>query len=167
MLFRSREIMVFLHSHGVSTGRAVRIYKLYGEQAIDKVRENPYRLAKDVPGIGFHTADKIAQKLGIPEDSILRACAGLEHVLGEAAGDGNCALSRDFLLSETPKLLKVSERLVAEALLKLIHQQDVVPETLAGEELVFLPRLHHGEIDRKSTRLNSSHVSESRMPSSA
>jgi exodeoxyribonuclease V alpha subunit len=110
-----REIMVFLHSHGVSTGRAVRIYKLYGEQAIDKVRENPYRLAKDVQGIGFHTADKIAQKLGIPADSILRACAGLEYMLGEAAGDGNCALPREILLTETPKLLNVSERLVAEA----------------------------------------------------
>jgi exodeoxyribonuclease V alpha subunit len=142
-----REIMVFLHSHGVSTGRAVRIYKLYGEQAIEKVRENPYRLAKDVQGIGFQTADKIAQKLGIPADSILRACAGVEHLLGEAAGDGHCALPKALIMQEAPKLLNVQERLVAEALLKLIQQNDVTPELIGDEELIFLPRLQHGEIE--------------------
>jgi exodeoxyribonuclease V alpha subunit len=71
-----REIMLFLHSHGVSTSRAVRIFKTYGEQAIEKVRENPYALAKDIHGIGFATADQIAQKVGIPKDSINRAKAG-------------------------------------------------------------------------------------------
>src|SRR4051812_2450805 len=142
-----REIMVFLHSHGVSTGRAVRIYKLYGEQAIEKVRENPYRLAKDVPGIGFQTADKIAQKVGIPPDSILRACAGIEHLLGAAAGEGHCALPRDVVMEQTAKLLNVPERLVAEALLKLIQQQDIAPETIEGEELLFLPRLQNAEIE--------------------
>lgn len=142
-----REIMVFLHSHGVSTGRAVRIYKLYGEQAIEKVRENPYRLAKDVQGIGFQSADKIAQKLGIPPDSILRACAGIEHLLGEAAGEGHCALPRDVVMEQTAKLLNVPERLVAEALLKLIQQQDIAPETIDGEELLFLPRLQNAEIE--------------------
>jgi exodeoxyribonuclease V alpha subunit len=142
-----REIMVFLHSHGVSTGRAVRIYKLYGEQAIEKVRENPYRLAKDVQGIGFQTADKIAQKLGIPPDSILRACAGIEHLLGEAAGDGHCALPRDVVIEHTQKLLNVPERLIAEALLKLIQQQDIAPEMIEGEELLFLPRLRNAEIE--------------------
>jgi exodeoxyribonuclease V alpha subunit len=142
-----REIMVFLHSHGVSTGRAVRIYKLYGEQAIEKVRENPYRLAKDVPGIGFQTADKIAQKLGIPSDSILRACAGIEHLLGGAASEGHCALPRDVVMEQTAKLLNIPERLVAEALLKLIQQQDIAPETIEGEELLFLPRLQNAEIE--------------------
>src|SRR5438105_13895175 len=72
-----RAIMVFLHSHGVSTSRAVRIYKMYGENAIETVRANPYALALDIPGIGFHTADQIAQKIGIPHDSISRACSGL------------------------------------------------------------------------------------------
>jgi exodeoxyribonuclease V alpha subunit len=142
-----REIMVFLHSHGVSTGRAVRIYKLYGEQAIEKVRENPYRLAKDIQGIGFQSADKIAQKLGIPADSILRACAGIEYLLGEAAGEGHCALPRDIVMEQTQKLLNVPERLVAEALLKLIQQQDIAPESIEGEELLFLPRLQNAEIE--------------------
>ena len=87
-----REIMLFLHSHGVSTSRAVRIFKTYGEQAIEKVRSNPYMLAKDIYGIGFATADQIAQKVGIPRDSLNRARAGIDHVLLEATSDGHCAL---------------------------------------------------------------------------
>ena len=83
-----REIMVFLHSNGVSTSRAVRIYKTYGEDAIEKVQADPYCLAKDIHGIGFKTADQIAQKIGIPHDSLIRACAGLNHVLLEATGNG-------------------------------------------------------------------------------
>ena len=79
-----REIMLFLHSHGVSTSRAVRIFKTYGEQAIEKVQSNPYMLAKDIYGIGFATADQIAQKVGIPRDSLNRARAGIDHVLLEA-----------------------------------------------------------------------------------
>lgn len=78
-----REIMVFLQSHGVGTSRSVRIYKTYGEQAIEKVRENPYRLALDIHGIGFKTADTLAQKLGIAPDSLVRAQAGVRHVLQE------------------------------------------------------------------------------------
>ena len=72
-----RKIMVFLHSHGVSTSRSVRIYKTYGEEAVEKIQANPYSLAKDIHGIGFKTADQIAQKVGVPHDSLLRACAGL------------------------------------------------------------------------------------------
>ena len=85
-----RKIMVFLHSNGVSTSRAVRIYKTYGEGAIEKVQANPYCLAKDIHGIGFKTADQIAQKIGIPHDSIIRACAGSEP--RPAGGDRQRAL---------------------------------------------------------------------------
>ena len=76
-----REIMVFLHSHGVGTARAVRIYKTYGNEAIVRVQENPYRLALDIHGIGFKTADALAQRLGIPRDAVIRAQAGVRHVL--------------------------------------------------------------------------------------
>ena len=100
-----RAIMVFLHSHGVSTSRAVRIYKTYGEQAIEKVRANPYILARDIAGIGFKTADQIAQKLGVPFDSLLRAAAGLDHVLLEATSAGHCALPLDQLLEGARELL--------------------------------------------------------------
>jgi len=99
-----REIMLFLHSHGVSTSRAVRIFKAYGEQAIATVRENPYTLAKDIYGIGFATADQIAQKVGIPKDSLNRAKAGIDHVLLDATEDGHCALPLEKLKLEAAKL---------------------------------------------------------------
>ena len=100
-----REIMVFLHSHRVSTSRAVRIHKLYGDAAIEKVRANPYALAEDIPGIGFLTADQIAQQVGIPRTSLMRVCAGLRHLLLEATRQGHCALPRDLLIQQGIKLL--------------------------------------------------------------
>ena len=109
-----REIMLFLHSHGVSTSRAVRIFKTYGEQAIEKVRGNPYTLAKDIYGIGFATADQIAQKIGIPKDSINRARAGIDNVLLEATSDGHCALPLGKLKLAATKLLAVPEAIVEQ-----------------------------------------------------
>src|SRR5688572_17376027 len=111
-----RQIMVFLHSHGVSTSRAVRIYKTYGDKAIERVRANPYLLANEIHGIGFKTADQIAQRVGITHDSLLRACAGLEHVLGEAMSAGHCALPVQILKEEAVRLLTVEEKLVDQAL---------------------------------------------------
>jgi len=93
-----REIMVFLQSHGVGTSRSVRIFKTYGADAIPLVKENPYRLARDIRGIGFKTADQLAQKLGIPKDSMLRARAGLSYALLQAVENGDCALPQDELL---------------------------------------------------------------------
>ncbi len=140
-----REIMVFLHSHGVSTARAVRIYKTYGERAIERVRQNPYLLARDIPGVGFKTADEIAQKVGIPRDSIMRASAGLEFVLNEATGDGHCALPRDILLEQAEKVLALPGTLIAEALQRLLQKRELIHETIGEEELVFLPGLRGGE----------------------
>ncbi|SDX63082.1 exodeoxyribonuclease V alpha subunit [Thiocapsa roseopersicina] len=87
-----REIMVFLQSHGVGTARAVRIYKTYGDAAVEKVRENPYRLALDIWGIGFKTADAIAERLGIARDAPIRAQAGVRHVLQELSTEGTVPL---------------------------------------------------------------------------
>ena len=140
-----REIMLFLHSNGVSTSRAVRIYKTYGEDAIEKVRSDPYRLAKDIHGIGFKTADQIAQKMGIPVDSLLRACAGLGHVLIEATGEGHCALPVELLKDEAGKLLLVEEKIVADALQRTLATNDLVKETINGQELIFLPHLKRAE----------------------
>lgn len=136
-----REIMLFLHSHGVSTNRAVRIYKTYGEAAMDTVRANPYTLARDIPGIGFKTADAVARKLGIPADSILRARAGLLHVLAEALGEGHCALPRDLLVQKARDLLGIDEALVTEALQRLLVDQDVVWD----DPLIYLPTLREAE----------------------
>lgn len=140
-----REIMVFLHSNGVSTSRAVRIYKTYGEQAIDKLRANPYVLAQDIRGIGFRTADQIAQKMGVPHDSLLRACAGLAHVLAEATGQGHCALPVGLLKEEAAKLLSVAEPVLGSALERTLTQGELVREQVGGEDLVFLPLLKKAE----------------------
>ena len=86
-----REIMVFLQSHGVGCARSVRIYKTYGDRSVDMVRQNPYRLALDIYGIGFKTADALAIKLGIAQDSMMRAQAGVRHVLQELCNRGHCA----------------------------------------------------------------------------
>lgn len=140
-----REIMVFLHSNGISTSRAMRIYKTYGEEAIAKVRSNPYALAEDIPGIGFKSADQIARNLGIPADSFIRARAGLTHLLLEATNSGHCALPREFLLEEATKLLDVSEALVAEALTQMLAQRLLVQESILGRDLLFHPSLRKAE----------------------
>jgi exodeoxyribonuclease V alpha subunit len=137
--------MVFLHSQGVSTSRAVRIYKTYGEDAVAKVQANPYALAKDIHGIGFKTADQIAQKIGIPHDSLIRACAGLSHVLLEATGNGHCALPLEFLKDEAGKLLLVDEKVVVAALEKTHADRDLVTEKINDQDLVFLPSLKRAE----------------------
>ena len=87
-----REIMVFLHSNGVSTSRAVRIYKTYGDDAIEKVRANPYTLAKDIPASVSRPPTRSRRRSASRHDSLVRACAGLDHVLLEATGQGHCAL---------------------------------------------------------------------------
>jgi exodeoxyribonuclease V alpha subunit len=86
-----REIMVFLHSHGVGTARAVRIFKTYGADAIQVMTENPYRLARDIRGIGFKTADAIAMKLGIEKTAMVRVRAGISYALTEAMDEGHPA----------------------------------------------------------------------------
>ena len=140
-----RQIMVFLHSNGVSTSRAVRIYKTYGEGAIEAVRADPYRLAKDIHGIGFKTADQIAQKMGIPIDSLIRACAGLNHVLLEATGEGHCGLPDELLRDEAGKLLLIDDKIVSEALERTLASGDLVRETIFEQELIFLPHLKRAE----------------------
>jgi len=153
-----REIMVFLHSHAVSTSRAVRIYKTYGDSAIETVRADPYTLARDIHGIGFKTADQIAQKIGIPVDSLARARAGLDHVLLEATGNGHCALPAELLREEAGKLLLVDDRIVTTALEAAVARGDLVPETIGGQDLIFLPALQRAEegIAARLRRLASS-----------
>ena len=111
-----RDVMVFLQAHGVSTTYAIKIYKLYGGEATARVRENPYRLALDIHGIGFKTADAIAQRLGIPRDALMRAQAGVRHVLQEIAGDGHCAAYRENLVESAPKLLEIPGPIIEQSI---------------------------------------------------
>jgi len=141
-----RDIMVFLQSHGVGTARAVRIYKTYGEHAVERVTENPYRLALDIHGIGFKTADAIAQRLGIPPDSALRAQAGVRHVLQELAGDGHCAAGREVLGESAAELLAIPRPIVEKAIDAEVVEGNLVAELVGGEAALFLVALHRAEL---------------------
>ncbi|MGD9896832.1 MAG: ATP-dependent RecD-like DNA helicase [Candidatus Methylacidiphilaceae bacterium] len=140
-----REIMLFLHSHGVGTSRALRIYKKYGPDAVEIVRAQPYRLAREIPGIGFQTADQIAQRVGIAKDSLDRACAGLVHLLLEAAESGHCALPLPLLLEGGGKLLDLGEPRLREALERCVTQGDLLLEAVEEESWAFLPYLKRAE----------------------
>jgi exodeoxyribonuclease V alpha subunit len=125
-----KEVMVFLQGVGVSTSLAVRIYKTYRDDAIDVVRREPYRLAGDVWGIGFKTADQIARSLGIPHDSPQRVKAGLQFALSEAAEDGHCYLPEAELVAEATGLLGVDAGLAGRCLEELVAEDGVVAEPL-------------------------------------
>ncbi len=136
-----REIMVFLQSHGVGTSRAVRIYKTYGDAAILKVSENPYRLALDIWGIGFKTADTLAQRLGIPHDSPLRAQAGVRHVLQVWSEQGHCAAPPEKLTAMAVDLLAIPEAIIRQA----IDQEQAEGNLILDRELLFLTPLQRAE----------------------
>ena len=133
-----REIMVFLQSHGVGTTRATRIYKTYGEKAIEVVSQNPYQLAKDIRGIGFVSADMIAGNLGIAKDSLVRARAGVAHVLLEATSDGHCGLPKEILVQNSAKLLEIEKDLIELAIAEEIKLKSLVLDTLNNIDTVFL-----------------------------
>lgn len=160
-----REIMVFLHSHGVGTARAVRIFKTYGNDAVQVMAENPYRLARDIRGIGFRTADAIAARLGIEATAMIRLRAGINYALLEASGEGHCGLPTAELLKLAGELLAVErpappppaqretpakrvplEPAVIQAALDLeLSEGSVVADALAGEAAIFLAHLHRDE----------------------
>ncbi len=141
-----REIMVFLQSHGVGTARAVRIYKTYGEEAIARVTENPYRLALDIHGIGFKTADAIAQRLGIPRDSLIRAQAGVRHVLQEIASQGHCAAHREVLAEQATTLLEIPPPIIEQAIAAELALENLVQEPIEGRPALFLTPLQRAEL---------------------
>ncbi len=140
-----REIMLFLHANGVGTSRAVRIFKTYGQEAIALITENPYRLARDIRGIGFRTADLVAAKLGITKEAMIRVRAGLSFGLSEATGDGHCGLPVAELARSTAALIEVGAALIEAALGLELRDGELVTDTVAGEPCVFLAGLHRSE----------------------
>ena len=140
-----RDIMIFLHDHGVGTSRAVRIYKTYGADAIALITQNPYRLAADIRGIGFLTADKIAATLGIAKDALVRARAGIGYALMQAMDDGHCGLPAAQLREEASRLLEVAASRIDEALAAELAEGSVVSDTLDGTPCVFLSGLYNAE----------------------
>jgi exodeoxyribonuclease V alpha subunit len=133
-----REIMVFLQSHGIGTARATRIYKTYGDDAINIVSDNPYRLAKDIRGIGFLSADKIAQNLGIDKNSLIRARSAINHILFEAASNGHCGLPVNTLMENTKKLLDIEENIILLAIDEEIKSGDLTEDTIEDKKIIFL-----------------------------
>ena len=140
-----REIMVFLHSHGVGTARAVRIFKTYGTDAVQVMTENPYRLARDIRGIGFKTADAIAMKLGIDKTAMIRVRAGIAYALSEAMDDGHCGLPEEELVPMAAGLLEVPEDLVRTARDLELADGAVVADVVAGTACLFLAGLYRAE----------------------
>ncbi|MBZ0156207.1 MAG: ATP-dependent RecD-like DNA helicase [Alphaproteobacteria bacterium] len=155
-----KEVMLFLQSHGVSSAYATRIFKHYGKAAIRTVQENPYRLAHDIFGIGFLTADRIAEKMGIPRDSLIRAEAGIIYALHRLSDEGHVYCPYELLIEECRKILAAEEEeskitvereLIVQAVAALALEKRVMIEDINGEEIkennkaVFLTKFHVSE----------------------
>ena len=137
-----KNIMLFLQSHDVSTSHATKIYKTYGEQSIEVVRENPYKLADDIWGIGFKTADTIAEKLGFSHEKYVRLRSGLLYTLNQLSEDGHCYATREQLVKTGVELLGVEEDKLTAALEQMILQEDVTTEA----EAIYLPPFYYAEV---------------------
>ncbi|WP_327262580.1 ATP-dependent RecD-like DNA helicase [Streptomyces sp. NBC_01232] len=167
-----KEVMVFLQGVGVSTSIAVRIYKKYGDASISVVKNQPYRLAADVWGIGFLTADRIAQAVGIPHDSPERVKAGLQYALSQSTDQGHCFLPEDRLIADGVKLLQVDTGLVIDCLAELAADpegvvRESVPDPQGGPDpltAVYLVPFHRAELSLVGQVRRLLHAEDDRMP---
>ena len=141
-----RKIMLFLTEHGITSGRAVRIYRTYGQEAIAKIKENPYRLADDIRGIGFKTADELAAKLGIDRNSPFRARAAVQYTLQELAGQGHVGHPEPGVVEHTTKLVEIDQKIVEDAVQFGVEAKTVVRETVDGEPWLYLSGLYRAEV---------------------
>jgi exodeoxyribonuclease V alpha subunit len=137
-----KNVMLFLQSNGVSTAYAVKIYKTYGNESINIVKSNPFRLADDIWGIGFKTADKIAQQLGFDKNSFERCRSGIIYVLNELSNDGHCYAVREQLVSETVKMLELEEGLIDGTIDRMIEEKSVIPDE---NNAIYLPPFYFSE----------------------
>jgi exodeoxyribonuclease V alpha subunit len=141
-----RRIMIFLQGYGVSTGLASKIFKTYGQQAVTRMQENPYALATDIFGVGFLTADHIAEKMGIQKEAPIRLQAGLTYILQQKSEEGQVCLPEEALLQTAVSQLEVDQQKVIQALQALIKNKQMRTQpTKTGETLVFIPYLDISE----------------------
>lgn len=165
-----KEIVYFFEKYKVSIGKIVRIYKEYGEKSIEKVKENPYRLADDIWGFGFKTADEIAMKLGFGLENFFRLRSGILFALNELASQGHCFADRNMLYAKGMELLQVDDTLISMTLDDMIQQKEVVVETLdhpvngwgIGDQLIYLKQYYFSEVG-VSNRLNRILFAKSRL----
>ena len=129
-----KEIMIFLQGHGVSAAYSAKIYKHYGNRAVQVVKGNPYRLAQDIQGIGFITADRIAQNIGIASDSIIRAKAGFLYVLNELTGEGHVYWPENHLIRRAKEILKIGEEIIIKAMTELSGEKEIFLEDIETPE---------------------------------
>lgn len=148
-----KNIMLFLQGHDVSTSHATKIYKTYGDKSIEVVQENPYRLADDIWGIGFKTADTIATKLGFGHEKYVRLRSGMLYTLNQLSDDGHCYATRDMLLKTGAEMLDVEDSLLAMALDEMIRADDVIIEDIPTKEeeapkekAIYLPPFYFSEV---------------------
>lgn len=142
-----QQVMVFLQGHGIGAAHAARIYRVYGDEAVALLRSNPYRLAADVPGIGFKTADSIARSVGIEHDAPQRLAAGLEYALVDAAGRGHVCVVREELLQQASAMLQVEAERLGPVLDELAAKERIVVDAESGEDYVYLQRLYRAEVE--------------------
>lgn len=137
-----KNVMLFLQSNGVSTAYAVKIYKTYGNESISIVKNNPFRLADDIWGIGFKTADKIAQQLGFDKNSFERCRSGIIYVLNELSNDGHCYAVREQLVKEAMEMLELDEGLINSTIDRMIEEKSVIADE---ENSIYLPTFYFSE----------------------
>jgi len=142
-----REVMVFLQGHEISPAYAVKIFKAYGDKSVSVVKENPYRLALDISGIGFKTADKVARSMGIDPNSQIRAEAGIIHVLSELVDEGHCYYPYDELKQKVAELLEIDPAILETALAALARGERILIEELPETKAVYLTPLHVAEVN--------------------
>ncbi|RPJ08995.1 MAG: ATP-dependent RecD-like DNA helicase, partial [Deltaproteobacteria bacterium] len=141
-----KEIMIFLQGHGVSATYSAKIYKQYGNESIQIVKDNPYRLARDIHGIGFITADKIAQNIGIDPNSLIRAKAGVIYVLNQLTEDGHVYYPEPDLIKEAEGILKVDQEIIIKAIVGLSGEKEIIIEDIAeGHKAVYLTPFYVAE----------------------
>ncbi len=138
-----KNVMLFLQSNGVSTAYAVKIYKTYGNESIDIVKSNPYRLADDIWGIGFKTADRIAQQMGYDKNSFERCRSGIIYVLNELSNDGHCYAEKGQLISEAEKMLELDAELIDATIYRMIDEGTIIADV---DDSIYLPPFYYSEI---------------------
>ena len=149
-----KEIMMFLQSHNISTNYSVKIYKEYGKNTIGVIRENPYRLAEDIYGIGFKLADKIATSLGVEKDSPYRICSGVKYILAEYAGRGHTYLPYDLLVNNSAALLETSPEVVEDEIRNMAFTDKIHIETINSESIVYYLPYHTAEVNVCKSLIN-------------
>jgi exodeoxyribonuclease V alpha subunit len=140
-----KDIMIFLQGHGVSATYSSKIYKRYGKESIKVVKDNPYRLATDIQGIGFLTADKIAQYIGVDARSVIRTKAGVIYTLNDLTNEGHVYYPYDALLQKTSDLLDVDKDIVVRAISELSSEKQIVLEDFEDHKAVYLAAFHVAE----------------------